>query len=308
LIRFGRSGAVGTGTIVRLSANVIVLTIGYLIHRIPGIVVGPCAVASGVISEAVFAGLVVRPVLRGSVRNAPQVDHPLTLRTFLDFYIPLAMTQLLFLLAGPFGSAAISRLPMALQSLAVWPVVSGLVFLLRSMGVAYNEVVVALLDEPGSSTNLRRFSAWLACGISTVLLVMAASPLSRFWFGTLSGLPPELAALGQRGIWFALPQPAMAVYQSWYQGAILHGKQTRGIIEAVVVYLVSMAVLLPISVAWGRWVGLNAILTIVSISTALQTGWLWLRSQPVMRLVSIRDAAMAGSGEDPQIRATNTSV
>jgi len=46
------------------------------------------------------------------------------LRAFLDFYIPLAMTSLLFLLAQPMGSAAISRMPMALESLAVWPVVS----------------------------------------------------------------------------------------------------------------------------------------------------------------------------------------
>jgi len=305
LIRFGRSGAVGTGTIIRLSANVIVLASGYLIHRIPGIVVGTCAVATGVLSEAVFVGLVVRPVLHGSLRNAPQVDHPLTLRAFLEFYFPLAMTQLLFLLAQPFGSAAISRLPMALQSLAVWPVISGIIFLFRSLGVAYNEVVVALLDEPGSSTNLRRFSAWLAGLISLALLVMAATPLSRFWFNTLSALPPELAVLGQRGIWFALPQPALAVYQSWYQGAILHGKQTRGISEAVVVYLASMAVLLIASVMWGRWVGLNAVLTTMSVSLVLQTVWLWIRSQPVLRGVILRDATMARAGVDPQIRATN---
>jgi hypothetical protein len=306
LIRFGRSGAVGTGTIVRLSANVIVLAIGYMTHRIPGIVVGTCAVAAGVMSEALFAGLVVRPVLRGALRQAPQVDHPMTLWTFLEFYFPLAMMQLLFLLAQPFGSAAISRMPMALQSLAVWPVVSGLVFLFRSLGIAYNEVVVALLDEPGSSTNLRRFSTWLAGIMTLALLVLAATPLSRFWLQTLSALPPELATLGQRGIWLALPQPALAVYQSWYQGAILHGKQTRGISEAVVVYLASMAILLIVSVIWGRFVGLNAVLTAISISLALQTVWLWIRSRPVRQAVAMRDGSMARSGVNPQIRATNT--
>jgi hypothetical protein len=80
LIRFGRSHTVGIGTIVRLSANVVVLTIGFILKDIPGIVVGTCAVATGVISEAVYAGLAVRPVVTGPLRYAPPVDRPLNLR------------------------------------------------------------------------------------------------------------------------------------------------------------------------------------------------------------------------------------
>jgi hypothetical protein len=136
-------------------------------------------------------------------------------------------------------------------------------------------------------------------------LLVVASPLARFWFGTISALPPELVEIGQIGLWFALPQPALAVLQSWYQGAILHGKVTRGISEAVVIYLASMAVLLFASVAWGRAVGLYAAMLSMGVSMALQTGWLWLRSRAVLRHVAIRDMAMAGSGVDPQIRATD---
>jgi hypothetical protein len=235
------------------------------------------------------------------------VEQPLILRSFLDFYIPLAMMSLLFLLAQPIGSAAVSRLPMALQSLAVWPVLSSLVFLFRSLGVAYNEVVVALLDEPRSSENLRRFTSWLASIMSLALLLVAATPLARFWFGTITALPPELVEIGRIGLWLALPQPALAVLQSWYQGAILHGKATRGISEAVVIYLACMAVLLVASVAWGGVVGLYAAMFSMGVSMAVQTGWLWLRSREVLRGVIARDAAMAGLSADPQIRATNIS-
>ncbi len=306
LIRFGRSRAVGVGTVIRLSANATVLMVGYTLKTIPGVVVGTCAVATGVMSEAIYAGLAVRPVTRGLLRQAPLVEQPLNLRLFLNFYIPLAMTSLLFQLAQPIGSAAISRLPIALESLAVWPVASGLIFIFRSLGVAYNEVVVALLDESRSSENLRRFTIWLAAIMGVALLAVVATPFGRFWFQTISALPPDLAELGRRSLWLALPQPVLAVFQSWYQGAILHGKRTRGISEAVVIYLVSMTILLIAIVAWGQMIGLYAAWLASGVSMALQTGWLWLRSREVRRAVAVRDEVMAVSGVDPQIRATNS--
>ena len=57
------------------------------------------------------------------------------------------MTSLLSLLVQPIGAAALSRMPQAIESLATWSVVGGLIFMLRSFGVAYNEVVVALLEQ-----------------------------------------------------------------------------------------------------------------------------------------------------------------
>jgi hypothetical protein len=305
LIRFGRSQTVGTGTIVRLVANLLVLSIGYLLKNIDGIVVGTSAISAGVMSEAVYAGLAVRPVLRGPLKLVPPVEQPITLRGFFQFYIPLVMTSLLFLLAQPIGNAAVSRMPMALESLAVWPVISGLVFLFRSLGVAYNEVVVALLDEPLASGALWRFTAWLAGLTSIVLFIVTATPIARFWFERISALPPNLAELAQAGLWFALPQPALAFLQSWYQGTILYGKRTRGISEAVVIYLVSIVGLLAGFVLWGGMTGLHAVMAAMGISLALQTFWLWLRSRSVLKEIATRDAAMEGSGKSPQIRATN---
>jgi len=82
-------------------------------------------------------------------------------------------------LALPIGSAALSRMPNPLASLAVWPVVSGLVFVVRGSGVAYNEVVVALLDQTGSVASLRRFAVLLA-GLTTTLLLLLQRPSLAF--------------------------------------------------------------------------------------------------------------------------------
>jgi hypothetical protein len=293
LIRFGRSEVVGQGTLIRLTANATVLTIGYLIGTLPGVAVAALTAAFGVMSEAVFVGLRVQPVLREQLRHAPPVEPALTFRAMMDFYVPLAMTSLLFLIVQPMGSAALSRMPNALMSLAVWPVIAGLSFLTRSPGIAYNEVVVALLDEPGSVRNLRRFMWVLAAATTAFLLLVAATPLAGLWFERISGLTPELAALARGGLWLVLPMPALSVLQSWYQGAIMHGRRTRGITEAVVIYLATSVALLWAGVVWGRIAGLYVGLGVFTLSSLAQTVWLWHRSRPSLQAVQTRDAEHA---------------
>ncbi|GAB4542030.1 MAG: hypothetical protein Kow0063_33520 [Anaerolineae bacterium] len=297
LIRFGHSRAVGLGTALRLCADVIVLAVGYYMATVPGIVVATCAVIAGVLTEALYAGLAVRPVLHRHLELAEPVQPPLTFRVFLEFYIPLAMTSLLVLLVQPIGAAALSRMPRPLESLAVWPIVSGLIFMLRSLGIAYNEVVVALLDEPGSTPGLRQFALLLATTTTLLLVTIAATPLATFWFGRVSGLSLPLLVLARTALWAALPVPGSNVLQSWYQGAMVHNRRTRGITEAMSVFLVTSSVCLWAGVAWGQVVGLYIGLLAFSVASLAQTLWLWQRSRPVMRSLRVRDSLLGEAGE-----------
>jgi hypothetical protein len=290
LIRFGETRQVGVGTIIRLSVDSLVLAGGYLIGTIPGIIVATSAVAAGVVSEALYAGWAVRPVIRRKLLFALPSSEPLTLASFLAFYIPLAMTSLITLLANPIGSAALSRMPQALASLAAWPVVTGLIFMLRSLGVAFNEVVVALLDEPHAIPNLQRFTRILAGGLTLVLFLIAATPLSGFWFSTVSALPDDLADLARRSIWLTLPLPAMAVLQSWFQGTMLNDRRTRGITEAVVVYLAVTALCLAAGVIWQPAPGILVGIAAMGIASLAQTAWLWLRSRRSFASILSRSA------------------
>ena len=293
LIRFEHAKAVGLGTVVRLGANWVVLLVGYWIGTLPGIIVGTSAVAAGVISEAIYVGLVSRPVLQSQLELAPAITPPLTWNAFWIFYIPLVMTSLLTLLTNPIGSAAMSRMPQAISSLATWGVVSGLVFMLRSMGIAFNEVVVALLDQPYSSPSLRRFSSLLSAIGSLVLLLIVATPLSTIWFEQISALPPDLAELARNSLWIALPLPLLSVLQSWYQGAILHGRRTGSITESVVIYLIISALILGVGVWRGQITGLYVGMLAFTASMLIQTAWLWFRSRAVINAIYQRDTQPA---------------
>ncbi len=292
LIRFGYSKVVGQGTMVRLGADLLVLVIGYLAGTIPGIVVGTSAVAFGVVSEAIYIGWLTRPVLKYELMPAPALEKPLTWRAFWAFYIPLMMTSLLMLLGNPVGSAAISRMPKALDSLAVWSVVTGLISILRNLGTAYNEVVVALLEESGSSFNLKRFAELLSGATTLVLLLITATPLSILWFAKITALSPELTELARQGLWFALPLPALNVMQSWYQGAILHNRRTRGITESVVIYMLVSIAILGFGVWWRKVTGLYVGMVALTISVLVQTVWLGFRSIPARLDVQRRDSQL----------------
>ncbi len=289
LIRFGYPKAVTIGTAIRFAAVITALLVTTAIGSlsgavVPGIVVATIAIASGVSAEAIYTGLRASPIVRGPLSNAPKVA-PLSWSDFFNFYIPLALTSLLLLAVQPLGSATISRMPRALESLAVWPVLNGLLFMLRSLGYAYNEVVVALMDEEGAFRGLRRFTVLLASGVFLVTLALAATPLSHFWFVTVSGLNEELADLARWGLWLGLLWPALDAVRNYYQGTIVFGRRTRGITESVVVFLVVSSALLFVGVTLQRFPGLGVALVSFIAGTVAQIGWLWWRSRPVIATV-----------------------
>lgn len=290
LIRFGRPHAVSIGTAVRLGANALVLTAGALHGGLPGIAVGTAAIATGVMAEAVYAGIVVRPVRFGALRAATAAGPPLTNAAFLRFYLPLMMTPVLAFLGAPLTSAAMSRMPHALESLAAWPVVLGLLFTMRSLGFAFNEVVVALLDRPHALAPLKRFVRGLAIGTTATLLLIAATPLGTLWLVRVSALPADLAALGHIALWVCLPAPWLNAYQSLYQGAIVHSRATRAVTESVVVFLIVTALTLGAGVVAQRLTGVwIASLALVTGNLALVL-WLWVRARGPLRTLAAADA------------------
>ena len=89
--------------------------------------------------------------------------------------------------------------------------------------------------------------------------------------------------MARRGLWIALPVPALAALQSWFQGVILHDRSTRLITEAVAVYLGISIFTLTLAVQQARFTGLYIAVASFVLSMAAQTAWLWLRSRPARR-------------------------
>jgi hypothetical protein len=296
LIRFGKSHEVGLGTAVRLVSNVIVLGVGYWIGTIPGIVVGTAAVAIGVICEALYVAWKVHPVLVEQLKPLKPVAGPLTWAAFTRFYAPLMVMPLIMFIGMPLASAAMSRMPRAIESLALWPVWNGVVFALRSIGLALNEVVVSLLERPGAVRSLTRFTRGLAASTSLILILMAATPFGLFYLARITALDYELAYLGNVGLAVAFLIPAMTAYQSLYMGTIVHSHRTRGVTEAVVIYVLTVAAVLGVGVQMGGMTGFYvAVLSFVA-GNITQTFWLWIRARRTLQDIQFREGTSETSG------------
>ena len=176
-----------------------------------------------------------------------------------------------------------TRMPEPLESLAVWAPLGGLIFLLRSSGIAYNEVCIRLSDKVDSYAHLRRF-AWITGGLFSLMLAgLAASPVAGFWFERVVGLDAELASLGTTAIWLAVPIPLLTFLQSLYQGLLVNAHQTRPIIEAVCCYLGLTVAGMATGVVFGSITGLYVALLTYTAANLAQTAWLYIRSRHLLR-------------------------
>jgi hypothetical protein len=281
--------------VVRLLSVAGAIALALLVGDLPGIAVATIGIAVGVTAEAIYTGIRSRPVVVGPLVAAPEVE-PLRWRAFYGFYVPLAATSLLLLLIQPLGSAAIARLPQALESLAVWPVLMGLLFIFRSVGFAFNEVVVALMDRAQAPRALQRFAGLLGAGLLLTMLLIAATPFGRFWFETVSGLDPELAAVAHRGLWLGLLLPTLDAVRNYFQGTIVHSRHTRSVTEAMVVFLLVSIGVLGIGLLWQRFDGVAVATVAFTLATGAQIVWLAWRSRPILqarRSAELRAAAAA---------------
>lgn len=276
LIRFGRSRAVGAGTLVRLAATGLILG-GCVWHGgAPGVAVAGIGLTVGVTAEMLFIRWLTRDLVRGPLASASPPDQPLTLRAFLRFYLPLAFTPLIALLTQPIGAAAIARMSAPLANLAVWSPVNGLIFMTRSVGFAFNEVVVSLGASREDRRVLTRFAAILALIMCAILALVALTPLRILWFDQVTGLAPELVTLASSVLFMGLLLPVASVFQSLHTGLLVRAHRTRAIPQSMALMLLTSAVVLVGGVWMGSFQGIQVTLTAFTLGAVVQNLWLWL--------------------------------
>ncbi|MBN2633437.1 MAG: hypothetical protein JXR66_07780, partial [Bacteroidales bacterium] len=146
LIRHNLTRRVTYGTMVRLS---VIVFAGLLFFKmgIAGAYLGAAAMSLAVILEAIATRMMASKTLNFLLQKEDHENGGMRLRSIAKFYFPLALTSILSLGVHPFVTFFLGRSYMAVESLAVLPVVASLVFVFRSMGLSYQEVSIALIGE-----------------------------------------------------------------------------------------------------------------------------------------------------------------
>lgn len=290
LIRFNHTRSVTLGAVVRLITDVIVVGILYLLNVNTGVIIATVTFTSGILAEAVYSGIRLRPVLN-ELRAVPLSDNRITLRSFTNFYVPLVMTSLLTIVVQPMGTAALSRMDRPLESLAVWPVIYSLIILWSSAGTAFTEAVVILLEQPRAVTVLHNFTIRMATIFVGLLLIMNITPFAQLWFTNIAALPAEMAPTASWALWVGLLLPGLAFIQSWYTGTLVNLRQTRGITESVAASLIVHGGILYLGVIWGQMPGIYVGIIGLVAGHFARTIWLWVRTRNAMGILRERERA-----------------
>ena len=178
------------------------------------------------------------------------------------FYVPLALTSLIGIAIQPMLTFFMGRGAFPVESLAVFPVVSSLGFIFRSVGLSYQDAVIALLGRRDEGyAEIRRFAVGLGATLSGILALIAFTPLSHIWFVHVSGLTPSLAEFAIPAARVLTPVPFLGVILSLQRGTLIRNRTTGPIIIATAAEIVTVAVVFVV-VGWGLgWVGATAAFT-----------------------------------------------
>lgn len=255
LIRYGHPGTVAYTTAIRLIATGAAALAGLLSGATSGANVAAIAVSVGVLAGMAAAYGFVRSTVREHLTIDDPALEPLTWSRLLNFYVPLAMTSFIVLAGQPIISVGLSRGPLPLESLAVWPVINGLIFLLRSTGVALQEVVVALLRDGGSYRELRRFSYTLTGVLTLLTAAVTLTPLSSLWFTGVAGLPADLVELARVPAALMVLVPGLTTLTSWQRGVLIHFSRTIAITVATVIHIGMLYIAVLVGATVLPWPG-----------------------------------------------------
>jgi hypothetical protein len=269
LIRGGKAKYVGQGTIVRLSTSAGVAVGLAVFGGVPGVAVGSAALASGVIAEAVFSHLVARKTIhRMFFEDAGQDGEDLTYLALVKFNLPLALSNVIYLAAGPLISTALARGANPIDDLAAWPVVNSMLFVLRAPAVALPEAVIALYQGPGQEKPLGQFSRGVGVVLSGALLVISFTPLAGFYFSTLIGLSPKLTGIAVPAAQVGILLPLMTALLYHYRGVLTAEKKTVPITVGMAVELLVMGTVLFGGISLG-YSGVTAAAAALTVGIAV---------------------------------------
>lgn len=263
LIRNNLTRRVAYGTVIRVLSMVVTGVALYALTKLPGAWVGAAALSAGVTMEAIASRFMARLVVAELLRETGfPAGAPLTTRAMIRFYTPLALTSVLTMGVNPMVTFLLGRSRSALESLAVLPVVTSLVFAFRSGGVAYQEVGIALLGKGREGfAALKHFAGILAAVTSGVLALVAFSPLAVVWLHTVSGLSVEMTRFSLMPLRVLCLMPALEVMLSFQRSALVHARQTTLITWASGVEVVGILATLAVGIGALNLVGALAATT-----------------------------------------------
>ena len=171
-----------------------------------------------------------------------------------------------------------------IESLAVFPVIVGLSFFFRSLGLAFQDAAIALMGERFRNLpELGRFATSLALVTTGCLAVITLTPVAQVYFISLSGLTEALTRFAVIPARIIVPLPALTVLLTFQRAILVESRRTRHITVASTIEI-SMVAAMFVILGWGLdLVGVTAAFSAFLIARILSNSYLMIVCRRVVK-------------------------
>lgn len=257
MIANNKTRLVSYGTVIRVISVAISAYLLYTFTDAPGAWVGAASLSSGVLLEMFASHFMCRAIVR-SLKNR-ETEEDINYGEIFKFYYPLVMAAFLGFGIHPLLAFFLAQGKMAIESLAVLPVVNALIFIFRAVGLSFQEVVIALIGYKNEGYQaLKKFAIYMAALNILILAIVAYTPLSYIWFNSVSGLSTlltDLAIVPTRILVFIA---ALTVLISFQRAVQVVKKDTKHITVATFIEVFGITLILYTGIFYLDMVGINA--------------------------------------------------
>jgi hypothetical protein len=283
LIRYKHTKVIPITMVLRICASFIVLVAGLSTGFAEGAVCGALALTAGVCVGALSAFLYARPVIKHRIyglgkNNDGEDEEEISYHSLIRFYLPLVATSAIMLALRPIQTLGIARAPEALDSLAVWPVILGFLFIFNSVALSLQEVIIALCKNDEDARITKQFVIRVAGSMLLIYLAIALSPLRSVWFRTVAGLSEDLMPYVTAPVLIIALSPALVSILSYYRGIRVWKKQTIRITYGVIINFFCLVIILFAGAALFPVPGVVTAAISVVAAFAAETWYQWRTS------------------------------
>jgi Na+-driven multidrug efflux pump len=292
LITDGRTRFISIATAVRIAVVLAVMTVGGSRGLLPGATLAAAAMLLGVIVETTLTHGAAYSTIKSTLSRKLPNAQPLTLRYLWAFYLPLAITTLLRQGIRPLISAGIASAPMAVLSLAAWPVAFSLSSIFWGPTMGLRQVTIALIEDRDSWHKVSRFVLAAGFMLSAALALVSFTPLLGVVLRQLFGLSEPVALLAATPVKILVLLPPTYTFHALFTGLLVKKARTSTVRTAKIINLGVVGLALYAGLRYAGIQGSALAAITISLGALVEAVWLYWRSRPV-----IGQLATSGSSE-----------
>jgi O-antigen/teichoic acid export membrane protein len=260
LIRNNLTRFVTFGTAIRLTTMLSATFLLYFSFKLNGAIVASIALSIGVVFEAIASKLFANKTLAQIEQTkSDDLSNNLTYKEIFIFYYPLALTSIISLGIHPIVTFLIGQSRMSVESLAVLPVINGLVFIFRAVGLSFHEAFLALLGENGEGYKSLKKFGFIAASLSIIILLsITTTPLAYIWFQKVAGLSQELTQLSILPAIVLSLIPPLTFLISIQRAVLIYSRKTSSLTIATIIEVSVILIVLFVGIKYFDFVGVLA--------------------------------------------------